>query len=63
MYKYELAARLGVSPGTLRRWLNERYYKDLVKLGYSKRQCYLTPGQVAWLAAKLDFDPLCATSF
>jgi len=57
LYKYEVAIRIGISHTTLSRWLNVRYYNDLVKLGYYKKQKILTFKQLRYLSEKLDFDP------
>ncbi len=56
--KYEYAQRLGISPRTLRTWVNVRYFADLAALGYSKNQKLLLPNQVEFLDKKL-----CVTEF
>lgn len=56
LYKYEVANKLDVSMQTLRKWLNERYYKDLYKLGYRKNDRRLNPRVLSYLFIKLDFD-------
>jgi hypothetical protein len=56
LYKYQLAQRLNVSMRTISRWLNERYFEQLRKMGYRKEQKYLLPEQVRFLQGKLDFD-------
>ena len=43
--KSELADMLGVSTGTLRRYLNKDIYAQIVPLGY-KKQCHLLNGAV-----------------
>ena len=53
--KKEIANMLGISSGTLRIWLNERYYEELQEIGYSKRQKLLTPKQLNYLMRKIDF--------
>lgn len=52
--KKELAIMLQVSPSTLRRWLNQKYYSNLKFLGYTKNQRILTPGQLNYLNSILD---------
>lgn len=52
-YKYEIAADMGISTRTLARWLNGRYFEDLVKLNYTKQQKYLLPVQIEFLNRKL----------
>jgi hypothetical protein len=54
--KYQVAARIGISKTTLSRWLNHRYYNELVILGYHKHQKILTAKQLKFLIEKLDFD-------
>jgi len=49
---------LNISPATLRKWLNIRYYDELAKLDYSKNQQILTPKQLNFLAEKVDLSPL-----
>ena len=51
--KYEYAQRVGISRRTLGAWLNVRYYDDLTKLGYTKRQKLLLPNQIDFLNQKL----------
>lgn len=55
-YKYEIAEKIGVSNSTLRKWLNVKYYVELQKLGYEKRQKYLTIKQINYLREILCFD-------
>lgn len=55
-YKYEIAEKIGVSSSTLRKWLNVKYYVELQKLGYEKRQKYLTIKQINYLREILCFD-------
>lgn len=54
LYKYELARELGICSRTLATWLNVRYYAELVKLGYTKKQKYLNRAQLNYLSCKLD---------
>jgi hypothetical protein len=54
--KKELAEQLGVTSRTLRIWLNERYYNDLVKLGYKKHDKVLNPRVLCYLFDKLDLN-------
>ena len=54
MYKYEVAQLLNIQPGTLSRWLNVLYLKDLQEIGYNKNQKYLTPKQLNYLKDKID---------
>ncbi|NOY50452.1 MAG: DUF4248 domain-containing protein [Chlorobi bacterium] len=56
--KIEVAMMLNISPATLRKWLNIRYYDELAKLDYSKNQQILTPKQLNFLAEKVDLSPL-----
>lgn len=56
LHKNEIARLCGVSTRTIGIWLNVRYYDDLVKLGYTKRQKVLLPQQVTFLIGKLDID-------
>ena len=55
--KIEYARAIGVSMRTLSYWLNNRYYDDLLVLGYTKSQKYLTPLQVEYLNVKLVNNP------
>lgn len=55
-YKYEIAEKIGVSCSTLRKWLNIKYYVELQKLGYEKRQKYLTIKQINYLREILCFE-------
>ncbi|MDD3011316.1 MAG: hypothetical protein PHU97_08370 [Bacteroidales bacterium] len=54
LYKNEVADLLGISRSTLAHWLNEKYLDDLVKIGYRKKQKYLTPKQLTFLQEKVD---------
>jgi transcriptional regulator with XRE-family HTH domain len=47
--KSELADKCGISRSTLSIWLNCRYYVELERLGYKKRQRILLPLQVKFL--------------
>jgi len=51
--KCELAILTGVSCSTLQRWMNKRYFKELEKLGYEKKQRILLPLQVKFLFERL----------
>lgn len=51
--KCQLAELCGISRGTLHRWMNHRYYKELSDLGYQKNQRILLPLQVKFLFEKL----------
>ncbi len=51
--KKELALQLGVSPSTLRRWLNELYFKELSESGYDKTDRILKPRVLQWLREHL----------
>ena len=51
--KCELAILAGVSGSTLQTWMNRRYYEELKKLGYTKKQRILLPAQVAFLFERL----------
>lgn len=54
LYKYQFAEKIGISNRTLCRWLNEKYFDQLIKLDYYKKQRYLNPGQLKFLCEKLD---------
>lgn len=47
--KSELAEKCGVSKSTIQNWLNNRYFKELEKLGYEKGQRILLPPQVKFI--------------
>ena len=55
--KAEVAQMLNISPATLRKWLNHRYYDELKLFDYNPNQKILTPKQLNYLAAKLDLTP------
>ena len=46
MYKYEVAALLGVSMTTFSRLINGRYFAKLQAIEYRKSQKMLTPAQM-----------------
>lgn len=54
--KKELAAMLGVSSNTLRRWLNRKYFAELCETGYEKNDRILKPKVLAWLCQHLDVE-------
>lgn len=54
--KKELRAVLNISRDTLRRYLNEKYFDELVPLGYQKHCNYLPGKVVEYLAEKLCFS-------
>ncbi len=54
--KKELCNVLDVSSFTLAFWLNKRYFKELQKLGYEKKQKIIMPEQLKFLANKLIFE-------
>lgn len=54
LHKNELARLLGITTRTMAIWLNDRYYSELVKLGYQKNQKVLLPSQVRFITGKLD---------
>lgn len=54
--KSQVAALLQISPATLRRWLNQKYYAEMQSHGYERQQRILTPAQLNYLAAKLDLS-------
>lgn len=58
MLKSQLAQHLQVSERTLSRWINGRYYADLLRLGYQKKQLLLSPAQVDFLIEKLGAEPI-----
>ncbi|GET30515.1 hypothetical protein [Prolixibacter sp. SD074] len=51
--KSQLAGLCNVSMTTMRTWLNVRYYPELKKLGYHRRQKILLPPQVKFLVETL----------
>lgn len=55
-FKYEIAERIGISPATLKKWLNERYYEELKALGYQKNDHLLSPKIIIYLKEKLCFE-------
>jgi len=57
MSKKEFAKRLGVSERTLRNYLNNLYYPQLEKMGYSKNQRMLSASLVASLDKFLGTIP------
>ncbi|MDR1155463.1 MAG: helix-turn-helix transcriptional regulator [Bacteroidales bacterium] len=54
--KKEFAIIVGVSSSTLSRWLNRRYYDELVPLGYVKGERILSPKVLAWLCDQLAVE-------
>jgi uncharacterized protein YjcR len=54
--KKELAAMLGVSSSTLRRWMNRKYFDALCETGYDKRERILNPKVLMWLCKHLDVE-------
>lgn len=54
--KKELAQRLNVSPATLRRYLNNRYYPELEGFDYERRARILTPRILNYLAEVFDIS-------
>ena len=57
LVKSQVAQMLDISPGTLRYYLNVRYYQQLSELGYRKTQIILTPQILNFLVDKLGLDP------
>jgi hypothetical protein len=53
MGKNELAELLGISPSTLREWLNKLYFAEIEPLGYCKSDKLLKPNIVKYLSEKL----------
>jgi len=51
--KSELAEKCGVSCSTLQTWMNRRYFEELKKLGYNKKQRILLPPLVKFLFERL----------
>lgn len=51
--KSELAGLCGISCSTLQRWMNRRYFDELKKLGYDKKQRILLPVLVKFLFERL----------
>ncbi len=49
MTKQELADKLGISASTLRRYMNELWYKQLRRYNYNKYQKILTRKQVRFV--------------
>jgi transposase-like protein len=54
--KKELAAALGISPSTLRRWLNKKYFDHLASTGYEKTARIIHPKAMAWICTHLDIE-------
>ena len=54
--KGELAELLNISASTLARWLNSKYYEELEKLGYQKKNITLEPELVKYLCEKLSIE-------
>lgn len=54
--KKEVAQMLSISRGTLRIWLNKKYYAELRNLGYERHQQILNPAQLNFLAEKIDLQ-------
>ena len=46
MTKKQIAEKMGISSGTSRKYLNERWYHQLSELGYEKEQRLLSVNQV-----------------
>ncbi len=55
--KKQVARLLAVSPGTLRSWLNIKYYDQIYQFGYRKTNRILTPKVLNYLAEKIDLQP------
>lgn len=55
--KQEVCQILKVSNTTLQYYLNNRYFEELKKIGYRKRQKKLTPKQLNYLNDKIDLMP------
>ncbi|MDR0667612.1 MAG: DUF4248 domain-containing protein [Prevotellaceae bacterium] len=51
--KKELRLLAGVSESTFRRYLNKKYFDELQKMGYEKKQKILTPTQYKYIVDKL----------
>ena len=47
--KKQLAQKMGISRGTLQNYLNNRWYKFLMPLGYSKNQRIMSPKQIEFI--------------
>jgi predicted transcriptional regulator len=54
--KYQVAELLGISRTTLDYYLNKRYFVELQKIGYRKRQKHLNPKQLNYLADKIGLS-------
>ena len=52
MTKKELRLKLGVSAKTLQNYLNKRYYEEIKKAGYNKREHLISPAVLDILFAK-----------
>lgn len=57
MTKKDYAKRVGISERTLRYYLNNRYFSELEKMGYSRKQRKLSAIIVAYLDKKLVVTP------
>ena len=53
MLKNEYARLIGIPVSTLRNYMNNLYFTELVILGYYTTQKYLTPKQINFLNSKL----------
>lgn len=53
MLKNEYAEQIGIPESTLRRYINEDFIEEMLKLSYSPRQKHLTPKQIKFLNKKL----------
>lgn len=54
--KKEICIILNVSPATLSRWLNIKYFDELKLIGYSPEQRILTPQILNYLQRKIDLS-------
>lgn len=57
MSKKEVAQRLGISPSTLQRYLNKRYFGELEALDYRKSDRLLNPCILNYLYDKINLTP------
>lgn len=53
--KSEFAQKLGISASTRSRWLNQRYYNEILQLGYDKKSHLLNAKVVDYLFRKLVY--------
>lgn len=53
--KQDICQEIGISSSTLQMYMNRKWYEELHKLGYEKRQKILTAPQVKYIYNKLCY--------